>query len=143
MLKQRKQIQVQSLPLGPIHFEDITWAPTTRQGWSNASAVVHAYILYGRMEDFIQKQTCEDGMEVDWNIKNHEKGKKKRRLDITFFIEHIWYECAYCLKDYRDDPKHPLSNKRGCIAQFSIKQLQLHLDVVEVEYYHVNHTLED
>jgi hypothetical protein len=122
MLKQRKQIQVQSLPLGPIHFEDITWAPTTRQGWSNASAVVHAYILY---------------------IKNHEKGKKKRRLDITFFIEHIWYECAYCLKDYRDDPKHPLSNKRGCIAQFSIKQLQLHLDVVEVEYYHVNHTLED
>jgi hypothetical protein len=112
-------------------------------GLGNASAIVHAYLPYGRVEDFIHGQTCEDVTEVDWNIKNHEKGEVKKRPYITSFIEHIWYECAYGPEDYRDNPEYLHSKKRKCIAQFSIKQLQLYPDVVEVAYYHMDHTRED
>jgi hypothetical protein len=46
-------------------------------------------------------------------------------------------------EDYRDDPEHPHSKKCECIVEFSINQLQLHTNVVEVVNYHVDHTQED
>ena len=47
------------------------------------------------------------------------------------------------MEDYSNDPDHPHSKKQGYIAEFSIKQLQLHADVAEICYYHVDHTQED
>jgi len=40
------------------------------------------------------------------------------------------------------DPQYPHPKKCGCIAKFSIKQL-LFSDIVEIAYYHVDHTRED
>ena len=114
-----------------------------RQGWGHHTAAVHAYIPYDRVSDFKDGQTCEDGSLVDWNVKERIRGGQKKRAYITSFIEQVWYECAHGLEDYRNDPDHRHSKKRGCIAQFSIKQLQLHPDVVEICYYHMDHTRED
>ncbi len=65
------------------------------------------------------------------------------RPQIHSYIEHVYYECAFGPNDHTGDPQHPHSKKRGCIAKFSIKQLLLFPDVVEVAYYHVDHTRED
>jgi hypothetical protein len=65
MPKQRKQIQVRSLLPNPVCFENITWTSTSRQGWGNESANIHAYIYYGMVQDFIDGRTCEDETKVD------------------------------------------------------------------------------
>jgi hypothetical protein len=53
MSKLKKEILVQSLPPRPICFEDITRASNNRQGWGNASVIVHAYIFYKSIRDFM------------------------------------------------------------------------------------------
>ena len=73
MPKSRDSLNVQCPPLGPFSFQDIPWSPTTRKGWGNASAIVHAFIPYDRVEDFIQGQTCEDGSSIGWNVKDKKK----------------------------------------------------------------------
>ena len=134
---------MQSPTPGPVIFEDLTWIPIVRQGWNHRTTTVHAYIPYDRVSDFKDGQTCKDGSLVDWNVKERILGREKKRAYITSFIEQVWYECAYGSEDYRNDPDYPHSKKSGCIAQFSINQLQLHPDVAEICYYPVDHTRED
>ena len=114
-----------------------------RQGWGHHTVAVHAYIPYDRLLDFKDGQTCEDGSLVDWNVKERIREGEKKRAYTTSSIEHVWYECTYGPKDYRNDLDHPHSKKHECIAKFSIKQLQLHPDVADIYYYHVDHTQED
>ena len=47
------------------------------------------------------------------------------------------------MEDYRNDLDYSNSKICGCIAEFSIKQLQLHPDVAEICYYHVDQIQED
>ena len=143
MPKERKKIQMQTPAPGPITFEDFIWILVVRQGWSHHTAVVHVYISYNRVSNFNDGQTCEDGFLVDWNVKERIRGGEKKRAYITSFIEHVWYECAYGPEDYMNNLDHLHSKKCRCIAQFSIKQLQLLSDVAEICYYHVDHIQED
>ena len=69
---------MQSPAPGPITFEDLTWIPVVRQGWDHHTAAIHAYILYDRISDFKDGQTCEDGFLVDWNVKEHIQGERRR-----------------------------------------------------------------
>jgi hypothetical protein len=143
MRKPRGPPEIQNPLPGPFSFLDITWEETTRKGWGNATAIVHAFIPYNRVQDFINGQCCEDGSSVGWNVKKRKKGKAKIKPYFSSFIEHVWYECAYGPEDHRNDPQFPRSLKRGCVAGFSVKHLEIYPDVAEVAYYHVDHTRED
>ena len=65
------------------------------------------------------------------------------RPQIDSYIENIYYERTFESKDHIGDPQYPHSKKRECIAKFFIKQLFLFRNVVEVVYYHVDHTRGD
>lgn len=139
----RATFEVQTHPPGSISFDQIKWKSKEQKGWGYGISVMSAYIPFDRVDDFIGGQTCPDGLPVDWNVAHRILGKDKRRPQITSFIEHVWYECAFGPEDYIGDSEHPHSKKCGCIAKFSIKQLLLHHDVAEVAYYHVDHIRED
>jgi hypothetical protein len=62
---------------------------------------------------------------------------------VDSYIQHIYYKCAFEQKDRRRNSEHPHFKKHGCIAKFSIKQLLLYYNVIEVAYYYVDHTRED
>ena len=113
MRKSLKQFEVQTPLVSLIGFENITWSHSSRHGFGNAIALVHAYIPYERVHDLINGQTCEDGSTDGWNIKDRKKGEEKKRPYILSLIEHVWYECAYGPKDYRNDHEYITSKKCG------------------------------
>ncbi len=104
--------------------------------------IMAVYFPSNRVQDFIAGQTCADGSFVEWIVAARIRGVQVERPQIDSYIEHVYYECAFGPKDHTRDPQHPHLKKRGCIAKFSIK-LFLFPDVVEVAYYHVDHTRED
>ena len=128
---------------GPISFQDIQWAPKTRKGFGKMLTIMATYIPFSKVQDFIDGQTCADGSSVEWIVDARIRGVQVERPQIHSYIEHVYYEYAFGPNDHTGDPQHPHSKKRGCIAKFSIKQLFLFPDVVEVVYYHVDHTRED
>ncbi len=46
------------------------------------------------------------------------------------------YECGYGSKDDHDDSNHTSSIKHGCLVAFSVKQLYVWPEVVEISFYH-------
>ena len=105
MPKSRKTFNVENPFPRRISIHGIIWEPVSRQGWGNQSAIVHSFVIYEMMQDFIKGQTCDDVSSIDWNVKEGKKGELKKNAYITSFIEHVWYECAYCPKDHRNDPR--------------------------------------
>ncbi len=96
------------------------------------------------MFEFIDGQGCEEGRGVQWNIANNMVDTSLRSNDqIDSFMTHIYYECAYKLKHYKNHPRHQRSKKKGCIARFLVKRLYLHPHITKVADYHVDHTRED
>ena len=142
-MKKKPSITAQQPKPGPISFQDIQWAPKTRKGFGKMLTILAAYLPFNRVQDFIAGQTCLDGSVVEWSVADRARGVQVGRPQIDSYIEHIHYECAFGPKDHTGDPQHPHSKKRGCLAKFSIKQLLLFPEVVEVAYYHVDHTRED
>jgi len=53
------------------------------------------------------------------------------------------FYCPYGKEDHRFDHKHKKSKKRGCLAWFAVRQLQLYSHIGEVIYYHSEHTREN
>ena len=141
--KKKSSIIAQQPKPGPISIQDVQWVPKTRKGFGKMITVMAAYLPFNRVEDFIVGQTGPDGSDVEWIVADRARGVQVGRPQIDSYIEHVHYECAFGPKDHTGDPQHPHSKKRGCIAKFSIKQLLLFPDVVEVAYYHVDHTRED
>ena len=141
--KPKPSITAQQPKLGPISFQDIQWTVKTRKGFGKTLTIMTAYLPFDRIEDFIVGQTCADGSTVEWIVAARVRGVQVGRPQIDSYIEHLHYQCAFGPKDHTGDPQHPHSKKRGCIAKFSIKQLLLFSDIVEVAYYHVDHTRED
>ena len=141
--KKKPPITAQQPKPGPISFQDIQWVPKTRKGFGKMITIMAAYLPFNRVEDFMVGQTCPDGSVGEWIVADRARGVQVGRPQIDSYIEHVHYECAFGPQDHTGDPQHPRSKKRGCIAKFSIKQLLLFPDVVEVAYYHVDHTKVD
>ncbi len=64
------------------------------------------------MFEFIDGQGCEGGG-VQWNIANKMVDTSLRSNDqIDYFMTHIYYECAYGLKHYKNHLRHQRSKKK-------------------------------
>lgn len=50
------------------------------------------------------------------------------------------YRCSYGPKDHRDNKDIRANHKRGCFANFSIKQEYIQPDATTISYYHMDHT---
>jgi hypothetical protein len=66
-----------------------------------------AYLLLGRIEDFIASQTCADGPTVQWIVAARVRILQVGRPQIDSYIEHVHYQCAYGLEDHTGDLLHP------------------------------------
>ena len=141
--KPKPSITAQQPKLGPISFQDIQWIAKTRKEFGKTLTLIVAYLPLDRIEDFIAGQTYADGSIVELIVATRVHGVQVGRPQIDSYIEHVHYQCAFGSKDHTGDPQHPYSKKRGCIAKFFIKQLLLFPYIVEVVYYHVDHTKED
>jgi hypothetical protein len=66
------------------------------------------------MFEFIDGQGSKEGGGVQWNIANNMVDTHLRsNYQIDSFMRHIYYECAYGLKHYKNHPRHQRSkNKR-------------------------------
>ena len=84
--------------------------------------IMATYLPSSRIEDFIDGQTCADDSIVEWIVVAKARGVQVGRPKINFYIEHVYYECAFGPKDHTRDPQYPHSKKCGYITKFFIKQ---------------------
>jgi hypothetical protein len=66
-----------------------------------------AYLLSGRIEDFIASQTCANGSTVEWIVATRVRILQVGRPQIDSYIKHVHYQCAYELEDHMGDLLQP------------------------------------
>jgi hypothetical protein len=61
---------------------------------------------------------------------------------IIYILKVFWskYQCKYGPEDYWENSTHIQFIKQRCLASFSIKRLDIWLDVVDITIYHKTHT---
>jgi hypothetical protein len=63
---------------GPIYYQDLIWTQGMKQGSKDSSicTVMTAYILWERINDFMEGQVIDDGSSVEWAKENSKENKK-------------------------------------------------------------------
>ena len=57
--------------------------------------IMATYVPFNRIKDFIASQTCADGFVVEWIVAARICGVQVGTPQIDFYIEHVYYECAF------------------------------------------------
>ena len=78
--------------------------------------IMATYLSFNRVDDFIAGQTCADDSVVEWIVTARIRGLQVKKPQIDSYIDHIYYACAFGLKEHTWNPQHPHSKKRGCIC---------------------------
>ena len=94
MGRKKKIPHIQYPSEGPIHYQDLIWTQGMRRGSKDSSicTVMTAYILWERINDFIEGQVMDDGSSVEWAKEDSKENKKElKRIQLISSIVQTWY----------------------------------------------------